>query len=71
MAPWKIALAVIGGIFIILTTAGVAFAASKLGKIETTELDTAKLNISTEVKHNETGIFECGAFWTGFPGWFS
>ena len=61
-APWKIALAVIGGIFIILTTAGVAFAASKLGKIETTELDTAKLNISTEVKHNETGYLNVALF---------
>lgn len=60
--PWKIILAVFGGVFVLLTTAGVAFAASKLGKLETTELDTTKLNISTEVEHNETGYLNVALF---------
>ena len=61
-AAWKKALAIVGGTLILLTTAGVAFAASKLSKIETTELDTAKLNISTEVEHNETGYLNVALF---------
>lgn len=62
MTPWKFALAVVGGILILLTTAGVAFAASKLGKLETTQLDTTKLNISSEVEHNETGYLNVALF---------
>lgn len=61
-AAWKKALAIVGGVMVLLTTAGVAFAASKLSKIETTELDTAKLNISTEVEHNETGYLNVALF---------
>lgn len=61
-AAWKKALAVVGGTLVLLTTAGVAFAASKLSKIETTELDTEKLNISTEVEHNETGYLNVALF---------
>lgn len=61
-ATWKKALAIAGGTLILLTTAGVAFAASKLNKIETTELDTSKLNISTEVEHNETGYLNVALF---------
>ena len=34
-AVWKKALAIAGGTVVLLTTAGVAFAASKLNKIET------------------------------------
>ena len=62
MTPWKIVLAVVGGAFVLLTTAGVAFAASKLGKLETTQLDTTKLNISSEIKHNETGYLNVALF---------
>lgn len=61
-AAWKKALAIVGGTLVLLTTAGVAFAASKLSKIETTELDTEKLNISTEVEHNETGYLNVALF---------
>lgn len=61
-APWKIALVAVAGVFVLLATAGVAFAASKLGKIETTELDTTKLNISTEIEHNETGYLNVALF---------
>lgn len=61
-APWKKALAIVGGTLILLTTAGVAFAASKLGKLETTKLDTTKLNISKEVEHNETGYLNVALF---------
>ncbi len=61
-AAWKKALAVVGGVLVLLTTAGVAFAASKLGKIETTKLDTEKLNISKEVEHNETGYLNVALF---------
>ena len=61
-AAWKKALAIVGGTLVLLTTAGVAFAASKLSKIETTELDTEKLNISTEVEHNETGYLNVELF---------
>ncbi len=62
MAPWKIAMAAVGGILVLLTTAGVAFAASKLSKLETTQLDTTKLNISKEVEHNETGYLNIALF---------
>jgi LCP family protein required for cell wall assembly len=62
MAPWKIAMAVVGGALVLLTTAGVAFAASKLSKLETTQLDTTKLNISKEVEHNETGYLNIALF---------
>lgn len=61
-AVWKKALAIIGGTLILLTTAGVAFAASKLGKLETTELDPTKLSISTEVEHNQTGYLNVALF---------
>lgn len=61
-APWKKALAVTGGVLILLTTAGVAFAASKWSKLDTTKLDTTKLNISTEVKHNEKGYLNVVLF---------
>lgn len=61
-APWKKALAIVGGTLILLTTAGVAFAASKLGKLETTKLDTTKLNISKEIEHNETGYLNVALF---------
>ena len=61
-AVWKKALAIAGGTVILLTTAGVAFAASKLNKIETTKLDASKLNISTEVEHNETGYLNVALF---------
>lgn len=61
-AIWKKALAIIGGTLVLLTTAGVAFAASKLGKIEMTQLDVEKLNISTEIEHNETGYLNVALF---------
>ncbi|MFQ6959259.1 LCP family protein [Clostridium sp. D5] len=61
-AVWKKALAIAGGTVVLLTTAGVAFAASKLGKLETTTLDASKLNISTEVEHNETGYLNVALF---------
>lgn len=59
---WKKTLAIVGGTVVLLTTAGVALAASKLGKIETTELDASKLNISTEVDYNETGYLNVALF---------
>ncbi|WP_122642398.1 LCP family protein [Luxibacter massiliensis] len=62
LASWKIILAVFGGVLVLLTTAGVAFAASKLGKIETTQLDVEKLNISDEVEYNETGYLNVALF---------
>ncbi|MBU3874733.1 LCP family protein [Faecalicatena sp. AGMB00832] len=61
-ALWKKVLAIAGGTLVLLTTAGVAFAASKLGKLETTTLDTDKLNISTEIEHNETGYLNVALF---------
>lgn len=61
-AMWKKVLAIAGGVLVLLMTAGVAFAASKLNKIETTQLDTSKLNISTEVEHNETGYLNVALF---------
>ena len=61
-ALWKKMLAIAGGTLVLLTTAGVAFAASKLGKLETTTLDIDKLNISTEVEHNETGYLNVALF---------
>lgn len=61
-APWKKALAIAGGVVVLIMTAGVVFAATKLSKIETTKLDASKLNISTEVEYNQTGYLNVALF---------
>lgn len=61
-ATWKKALVIVGGIFVLLTTAGLAFAASKLDKIENTTLDASKLNISSEVETTGTGYLNVALF---------
>lgn len=61
-AVWKQCLVIVGVMLVFLTTAGVVYAASKLGKIETTKLDVSKLNISAEVEHNETGYLNVALF---------
>lgn len=54
--------AILGGTLVILLTAGIGLLASKMGKIETTTLDTSALNISEEVEYNETGYLNVALF---------
>lgn len=61
-AAWQKVLAIIGGVLVLVMTAGIALTASKLGKIEQTTLDPEKLNISKEVEHNETGYLNVALF---------
>lgn len=64
--PWKKALTIIGGVFILLVVTGVGLAAgyvvNKYNKIETTQLDAKKLNISEEIGHDETGYLNVALF---------
>lgn len=53
---------ILGAILVILITTGIAFALSKMNKIETVELDTDALSISDEIEHNETGYLNVALF---------
>ena len=67
-ATWSIGKkigAVLGGTLLGVVVIGSVILASKMNKLSSVKLDTDKLNISDEVKH-EKGIHECSVIWSGF-----
>lgn len=53
---------ILGGIFAAVAATGVVLVASKMTKIETTELDTDKLNIAETSEEQETGYLNVALF---------
>ena len=53
---------ILGGTFAAVAATGVVLVASKMTKIETTELDTDKLNIAETSEEQETGYLSVALF---------
>ena len=53
---------ILGGTFAAVAATGVVLVASKMTKIETTELDTDKLNIAETSEEQETGYLNVALF---------
>ena len=62
VAPWKRAIFILTGVFLLLITSAIVVVASKWGKVNQVDLDIDKLNISDVGEENATGYLNVALF---------